>query len=155
MVGLVRNYHMSYLLENEEEGSPTSAEAGGEEEEVPGSDHQAAVTFLYTLVPGISGSFGLNVARLAGLPTPLLTVAIAKAREIESSLQLGALSRADLPVADAEGGSGEEEGGGGRSNEVAVACRDERARCVREVLEAAHANQAGQVRRLHGDAMYM
>jgi DNA mismatch repair protein MSH3 len=44
------------------------------------------VTFLYKLVPGVaSSSFGLNVARMAGLPLSVLRRATGKAAEIEGA----------------------------------------------------------------------
>jgi DNA mismatch repair ATPase MutS len=43
------------------------------------------VTFLYRLVPGACPkSYGVNVARLAGLPAHVLAVAAAKAAELEA-----------------------------------------------------------------------
>lgn len=63
----VRNYHMGFL----EEPGPTGS-AGSK------------VTFLYTVEPGLAHrSYGLNVARLARLPEPVLAAAARKSRELE------------------------------------------------------------------------
>ncbi|XP_057719078.1 DNA mismatch repair protein MSH6-like [Arachis stenosperma] len=44
------------------------------------------VTFLYRLTPGACPkSYGVNVARLAGLPTSVLQKAAAKSKEFEAS----------------------------------------------------------------------
>lgn len=43
------------------------------------------ITFLYQLTEGAAGrSYGLNVARLADIPDPILHTAARKARELES-----------------------------------------------------------------------
>lgn len=43
------------------------------------------ITFLYQLTEGAAGrSYGLNVARLADIPDPILHIAARKARELES-----------------------------------------------------------------------
>ncbi|EFX62419.1 putative DNA mismatch repair ATPase Msh3, partial [Daphnia pulex] len=56
--GHVANYHMGYILESEKADN-----ADCDEE---------ALVFLYTLTPGNSPkSFGLNVARLAGIPSSI------------------------------------------------------------------------------------
>ena len=45
------------------------------------------VTFLYTFAPGSSGrSYGVNVAKLAGLPEAVLDVAARKSAELEALL---------------------------------------------------------------------
>lgn len=47
-------------------------------------DSTTPVTFLYRLVEGVAQrSYGLNVARLAGIPRDILEVATAKSRELE------------------------------------------------------------------------
>lgn len=43
------------------------------------------ITFLYQLTEGAAGrSYGLNVARLADIPDPILHTAALKARELEN-----------------------------------------------------------------------
>lgn len=43
------------------------------------------ITFLYQLTEGAAGrSYGLNVARLADIPDPILHTAARKARELEN-----------------------------------------------------------------------
>lgn len=74
----VRLGHMECLVE----GSDPVAAHNGEEEAEAGNDHN--ITFLYTLGEGACPkSFGINVARLAGLPEPLL----ADAKKISASFE--------------------------------------------------------------------
>jgi len=62
-----------------------AAEGAGEE-----AGRQADVTFLFKLLPGVAGSsFGLNVARMAGLPPAVLARAAAKAEEAEAAASGG------------------------------------------------------------------
>jgi DNA mismatch repair protein MSH3 len=50
-------------------------------------EHSGSITFLYKLAAGIaSRSYGLNVAKLAGLPTSLIEVADEKGKEMEEML---------------------------------------------------------------------
>ena len=52
------------------------------------TSREAAVTFLYKLVPGVApSSFGLNVARMAGLPPSVVARAVIKADEAERVAQ--------------------------------------------------------------------
>ena len=65
----VGNFHMSFLAD---------ADAAGDEEHV---------TFLYKLVErAAQRSYGLNVARLAGLPAALVAVARERSRELEQAI---------------------------------------------------------------------
>ena len=74
----VRLGHMECLVE---EGDPLAAEGDGSEAE-DGRDHN--ITFLYTLGTGACPkSFGINVARLAGLPEEVL----ANAKKISASFE--------------------------------------------------------------------
>ncbi|KAF5098538.1 hypothetical protein D0Z03_001195 [Geotrichum reessii] len=67
----VRNYHMGFL----EEPGPVGSASGSK------------VTFLYTVEPGLAHrSYGLNVARLARLPEPVLAAAARKSRELEREI---------------------------------------------------------------------
>ena len=82
--GAVAAAHMGIRLE------PSSDDGGAER-----------VTFLYRLQPGACPkSYGVNVARLAGLPAPLLACAAAKAAELEA--RCGGASDAALTSAEAE-----------------------------------------------------
>lgn len=57
---------------------------GGESEEHKLPSTVPSVTFLYHLVNGAAArSYGLNVARLAGIPNIILNEAAAKSRELE------------------------------------------------------------------------
>uniref|UniRef100_A0A8C6M0F7 DNA mismatch repair protein MSH3 n=1 Tax=Nothobranchius furzeri TaxID=105023 RepID=A0A8C6M0F7_NOTFU len=71
----VTNYHMAFLLNEPDVSSDT-----GDEEVQP-----EFITFLYQLTEGAAGrSYGLNVARLAGIPEPILHTSAHKAHELES-----------------------------------------------------------------------
>uniref|UniRef100_A0A672J4Y0 DNA mismatch repair protein MSH3 n=1 Tax=Salarias fasciatus TaxID=181472 RepID=A0A672J4Y0_SALFA len=66
----VSNYHMAFLLS---------------EPDVPADVQPEFITFLYQLTEGAAGrSYGLNVARLADIPDPILHTAARKARELET-----------------------------------------------------------------------
>ena len=52
-------------------------------------DTADVITFLYTLTRGMaSRSYGLNVARLADIPSSIVTVAGVKSRELEECVQM-------------------------------------------------------------------
>uniref|UniRef100_A0A8C4NFC8 MutS homolog 3 (E. coli) n=1 Tax=Eptatretus burgeri TaxID=7764 RepID=A0A8C4NFC8_EPTBU len=66
--GIVSNYHMSFFMHDSTEGEESFQ----------------SVTFLYQLTAGPAGcSYGLNVARLAEVPTPVLVKAAREARMLE------------------------------------------------------------------------
>ncbi|XP_005795118.2 DNA mismatch repair protein Msh3 isoform X1 [Xiphophorus maculatus] len=70
----VSNFHMAFLLN--EPDVTTDADDGEVQPEF--------ITFLYQLTEGAAGrSYGLNVARLADVPDPILHTASRKARELE------------------------------------------------------------------------
>uniref|UniRef100_A0A669C4T0 DNA mismatch repair protein MSH3 n=1 Tax=Oreochromis niloticus TaxID=8128 RepID=A0A669C4T0_ORENI len=72
----VSNYHMAFLL-NEPDISADTDEVQPE-----------FITFLYQLTEGAAGrSYGLNVARLADIPDPILHTAAHKARELEKMVE--------------------------------------------------------------------
>eukprot|EP01062_Namystynia_karyoxenos_P026618 TRINITY_DN20623_c0_g1_i1.p1 TRINITY_DN20623_c0_g1~~TRINITY_DN20623_c0_g1_i1.p1 ORF type:complete len:1005 (+),score=278.54 TRINITY_DN20623_c0_g1_i1:109-3123(+) len=74
----VRAFHMGF--------SHAAAPAGGAVE-AP-SDTAASVSFLFKLTPGVSpSSFGINVARLAGIPGSVLEVAARKSQQMERHLE--------------------------------------------------------------------
>ena len=53
-----------------------------------------SITFLYQLTEGAAGrSYGLNVARLADIPDPIIHTAARKARELESRVNARRYSR--------------------------------------------------------------
>ena len=81
----VTNNHMAFMTSEEvqDQQSAKHCTEGGE-----AGEHQlsvpASVTFLYHLVNGAAArSYGLNVARLAGIPSEILEKAAAKSRELE------------------------------------------------------------------------
>lgn len=58
---------------------------GGEGEEQSVTSPVPSVTFLYHLVNGAAArSYGLNVARLAGIPNEIINKAAAKSQELEN-----------------------------------------------------------------------
>ena len=64
------------------------------------------IDFLYALTPGVAHrSFGLNVARMAGVPPRVLRCAAAKARELETGMAKKAAARA-AREARRDGGAG-------------------------------------------------
>ncbi|CAG07808.1 unnamed protein product, partial [Tetraodon nigroviridis] len=73
----VSNYHMAFLLNEPDVAADTDgAEVAPE-----------FITFLYQLTQGAAGrSYGLNVARLADIPDPILHTAARKAQELESTV---------------------------------------------------------------------
>uniref|UniRef100_A0AAY4C5U1 DNA mismatch repair protein MSH3 n=1 Tax=Denticeps clupeoides TaxID=299321 RepID=A0AAY4C5U1_9TELE len=74
----VGNYHMAFLL-----NEPDTAEAEGRMEEA----EPEFITFLYQLTEGAAGrSYGLNVARLAEIPDPILQTATLKSKELEAKV---------------------------------------------------------------------
>lgn len=73
---LVGNYHMSFL--------DNTAEPGGEH--LP---RDQVVTFLFKVVQGMATkSYGLNVARLAGVSDDVLTVAAAQSQHMAANMRL-------------------------------------------------------------------
>lgn len=67
--GIVSNYHMGFI-ENKRE-------------------HMSSITFLYQLVRGMADrSFGLNVARLAGIPSTIVDRARTKSLELENNFTI-------------------------------------------------------------------
>jgi DNA mismatch repair protein MSH3 len=64
------------------------------------------IDFLYALTPGVAHrSFGLNVARMAGVPPGVLRSAAAKARELETGMSRKAAARV-ASEARRDGGAG-------------------------------------------------
>lgn len=77
--GAARNYHMSFMRNDQLD---TSEDAGDGE-----ADEVESITFLYQLVRGpAKRSYGLNVARLADIPPPILRMAAVKSRELEKAI---------------------------------------------------------------------
>uniref|UniRef100_A0A4W6C4U5 DNA mismatch repair protein MSH3 n=1 Tax=Lates calcarifer TaxID=8187 RepID=A0A4W6C4U5_LATCA len=71
----VSNYHMAFLLNEPDIAADTD----------DGEVQPEFITFLYQLTEGAAGrSYGLNVARLADIPDPILHTAARKARELEN-----------------------------------------------------------------------
>lgn len=83
--GQVRAAFMNYLEEKDELMADDGTES--EEETQAKLRRKTKITFLYKLTDGVaSSSYGLNVARLAGIPTAVITSAQAKANELEVKL---------------------------------------------------------------------
>ena len=82
----VTNNHMAFMTSQEEQdqGNTKSCSEGGE---VGDGKSVCSVTFLYHLVSGAAArSYGLNVARLAGIPREILNLAAEKSNELESAV---------------------------------------------------------------------
>lgn len=76
--GIAATYHMAFMSDRPPLGrdGPGHADADG--------DTPEAITFLYQLTRGVAHrSYGLNVARLAGIPPAILRASEAKAHELE------------------------------------------------------------------------
>ncbi|KAF3781472.1 DNA mismatch repair protein [Nymphaea thermarum] len=78
-------YHMSYLTRIK---SCEIVNLGRNQTEKHGNNGESEITFLYRLIPGLSGrSFGLNVASLAQLPSTCIAKASVMAKKLESVVQ--------------------------------------------------------------------
>ena len=65
-----------------------AGEEGNRDDGAIAQDPSDDVTFLYKLVPGLaSSSHGLNVARMAGIPESVLSIARRKRIELESAVR--------------------------------------------------------------------
>ena len=78
---------MAYMTSEEIQDQQSTIQdfegAEAEEQHLPST--VPSVTFLYNLVNGAAArSYGLNVARLAGIPDDVLKKAAAKSRELEN-----------------------------------------------------------------------
>ena len=83
----VTNNHMAFMTSEEVQDQQSTIQdiEGGEAEEQHLPSTVPSVTFLYNLVNGAAArSYGLNVARLAGIPDEILKKAAAKSRELEN-----------------------------------------------------------------------
>lgn len=83
----VTNNHMAFMTSEEVQDQQSAIQdiEGGETEEQHLPSTVPSVTFLYNLVNGAAArSYGLNVARLAGIPDEILKKAAAKSRELEN-----------------------------------------------------------------------
>ena len=70
--------------ENDENGVAEGGAGGG----------AGRIEFLYRLTPGVAHrSYGLNVARMAGLPADVVAAAAARAREMEEAVAARAMAR--------------------------------------------------------------
>ena len=68
-------------MTSQEQQSDQQCPEGGEGESIP------SVTFLYHVVNGAAArSYGLNVARLAGIPSEILNTAAKKSYELENQI---------------------------------------------------------------------
>lgn len=80
----VSNNHMAFMTSQEEhqEGEQSAKDSAEEE-----TGTVPSVTFLYHLVNGAAArSYGLNVARLAGIPRDILNMAAEKSHELENAI---------------------------------------------------------------------
>ena len=76
----ITNNHMAFVTSQEQQSDQQCPE-GGEGESIP------SVTFLYHVVNGAAArSYGLNVARLAGIPSEILKTAAKKSHELQNQI---------------------------------------------------------------------
>ena len=86
-------------------GNQTEIAQDGSDDKSKNPPEVHSIDFLYSLTPGVAHrSFGLNVARMAGLPPSVLVLAAAKARELEKAMA----TRAATKLVRDKGGSGEQ-----------------------------------------------
>ncbi|OWF46885.1 DNA mismatch repair protein Msh3-like [Mizuhopecten yessoensis] len=79
--GIVQNFHMSFFLDDEEEI------VGETEQAVNETSAIESITFLYQLVVGVAGrSYGLNVARLAGIPHDIIQQGACQSKYLEAKI---------------------------------------------------------------------
>ena len=78
----VTNNHMAFMTSQQsDQQCDQQCPEGGEGESIP------SVTFLYSVVNGAAArSYGLNVARLAGIPSEILNTAAKKSHELENQI---------------------------------------------------------------------
>lgn len=82
----VTNNHMAFMASQEEE-CQENTKCYTMEGEAEGRGCVPSVTFLYHLVNGAAArSYGLNVARLAGIPKETLNLAAQKSNELENAI---------------------------------------------------------------------
>ncbi|XP_056395363.1 DNA mismatch repair protein Msh3 isoform X2 [Hyla sarda] len=80
---VVGNYHMAFFID-EEQGDEHGMMA---ESEV--ADKPEYITFLYQITRGVAArSYGLNVAKLAGVPEEVLKKAACKSKELEGLVEM-------------------------------------------------------------------
>eukprot|EP00911_Craspedida_sp_UC1_P000115 UC1_evm1s91 len=97
--GVASNYHMAFMEEEEARGGRVVA-AGSAEEEQEDQGAPKRILFLYKCVSGAAGrSYGLNVARLARLPEPIIRAAGIKSNELERAMAVEAGSSRRLALA--------------------------------------------------------
>jgi DNA mismatch repair protein MSH3 len=94
---VVRNCHMGFLEAPNAAAGGTKANANNDATGGAADADAAAaatkITFLYTVEPGLAHrSYGLNVARLARLPEPVLVAAARKSRALEREVVLRRLA---------------------------------------------------------------
>lgn len=83
--GFVSAHYMDYIEEKEDVNMEQSQADASTEEEVQRSGTK--ITFLYKLTKGVAASsYGLNVARLAGIPSGVITHAAERASALEMQL---------------------------------------------------------------------
>lgn len=92
-----------FLKNRLEPGAEAADDADAADDAYAAADE---IDFLYALTPGVAHrSFGLNVARMAGVPPGVLRCAAAKARELETGMAKKAAARA-AREARRDGGAG-------------------------------------------------
>jgi DNA mismatch repair protein MSH3 len=113
--GELRNVHMRFVeVDRKGPVGDLSTTAGTKLSIRDGVSDEQEITFLYQIAPGTAHrSYGLNVARLARVPKPVLDLAAVKSREMEEQIRvkrLGGLARLVGGLETDNGGVGEGEG---------------------------------------------
>jgi DNA mismatch repair protein MSH6 len=119
----VRLGHMDCLVEDRTSTStstPSPSQSQSQDCSQPSpsipteADHGEEVTFLYRLCEGTSPrSYGINVARLAGIPQEVIALAMKQSREFEEHMNSG--GRSFMPSSNADSSTG-----GSNGDETAV-----------------------------------
>jgi DNA mismatch repair protein MSH3 len=104
----LRNVHMKFTATRASDSKIEEVEDVGEEKEAAGDEE---ITFLYEVGEGVAHrSYGLNVARLAHVPKPVIEKAALKSREMEMEVRqkkLLGLSRIMADVVSERSGTDE------------------------------------------------
>ena len=125
--GLVKNVHMRFQAttarqdDNQLSSSSPAEAAAAQDGDADPADEE--ITFLYEVTEGVAHrSYGLNVARLARIPRPIIDLAACKSREMEADVRARRLRAASslLQKLLGPGLSGEE--GSSENMEQLVSC---------------------------------
>lgn len=110
--GELKNVHMSFSSSHPIHNENGNGSGDEMETEPSVGDVEEEITFLYTVAPGVSHrSYGLNVARLARVPKPVLETAAKKSREMELDVRSKKLATLSKMMENMTAGENESEKG--------------------------------------------